>query len=121
MRATASMLMRLSPARFLSASTCERHEGYRQELACCHPPGLVLLDKHELLHREAAADRDCHATAGLELLDERWRDVARSRGDDDAVKGCRLGPTVIAVARAGFDVPVQPGKAFPSTLGKVRY
>jgi hypothetical protein len=84
------MLMRLSPARFLSASTCERHEGYRQELACRHPPGLVLLDKHELLQREAAADRDRHPTAGLELLDERWRDVARSRGDDDALPSISL-------------------------------
>ena len=75
------------------------------------PPSGVLLHQHELLRGEGPADRDHHAPAGLQLLDQRRRDVARRRGDHDAVERRGLRPAVIAVGHLGLDVGDSRGAA----------
>src|SRR3546814_17763407 len=68
------------------------------------PAVHILGEQHEVLDRRLGPDRDDHATAGGELLDERPRDVGCGRGHHDAVERRRLGPDRIAVADARLDV-----------------
>src|SRR5439155_811760 len=49
------------------------------------------------------ADRNDHQAAGLELLQQRRRDVVDAAGDDDLVEGRVLLPAVVAVGIAGGD------------------
>src|SRR3546814_2872696 len=59
------------------------------------PAVHILGEQHEVLDRRLGPDRDDHATAGGELLDERPRDVGCGRGHHDAVERRRLGPARI--------------------------
>ena len=63
-----------------------------------------LAHDHQLLRQRA--DRNDHAPAGLELLDQRRRDVVGRRGDDDGVERRRLRPAHVAVADARLDVRI---------------
>src|SRR6516162_9693866 len=97
----------------LLAAAGQWHEAYWKQLSSCHPPVVgVTLRQHEVLNCEWRSDRDHHAALRLQLADQRRRDLARCGGDDDAVKGRRLLPAVIAIARARRDVaiaqPLQP-------------
>src|SRR6516165_4346107 len=97
----------------LLAAAGQWHEAYWKQLSSCYPPvGRVTLHQHEVLNREWRADRDHHSALRFQLADQRRRDLARCGGDDDAVKGRRLLPAVIAIARACHDIaiaqPLQP-------------
>src|SRR6516225_4842526 len=97
----------------LLTATGQWHEAYWKQLPSCHPSVVrVTLQQHEVLNREWRADRDHHAALGLQLADQRRRDLARRGGYDDAVEGRRLLPAVIAIARACHDIaiaqPLQP-------------
>ena len=61
-----------------------------------------------------SADRDYHPSAGLQLFDERRRDVARSGGNDDPVERRRLRPAVVAVRHLGFDIGDSRGARAPT-------
>src|SRR5262249_17707278 len=97
----------------LLTATGQWHEAYWKQLPSCPPPVVrVTLHQHEVLTREWRTDRDHHAALGFQLADQRRRDLARRGGHDDAVKGRRLLPAVIAIARACHDIaiaqPLQP-------------
>ena len=77
-----------------------------------HPSVVgVALDQHEVLKREGRAERDHHAAAGLQLADQRRRDLARRGSDNDAIKRLRLLPAVIAVTRPRCDVAIAHSRA----------
>src|SRR4029077_8598995 len=81
----------------------ERYEGDRQQRLGADGPVGELLDQHQLLHEEGSPNGDDHATARLELLKQRRRNLRCRRGDDDAVEWRCLCPPIIAVAVAGVD------------------
>src|SRR5262245_7275745 len=90
----------------------EGHECDGQDLSCREVAIRRLTDQHELLCREPCADRQDHVTAGLELLDERWRNVTRDGGDDYDVEGGMFRPAVVAITDAHRNVraakPLEP-------------
>ena len=53
--------------------------------------------------RAGRPDRNDHDFVGLELLQQRRRDVVDAAGDDDLVERRRFGPAVIAVGGPGLD------------------
>ncbi len=62
-------------------------------------PVVALLHQHQVLGEKRRADGDHHPAAGLQLPDERRRDVARRRGHHDRVERAAVLPPVVAVAR----------------------
>src|SRR5260370_30277237 len=91
------LLSRMGPC-LISAG--KRHELHGKELSCPDLSLTIDLDQDKVLEGERSADRDHHSAARLELLNQRRRNLARRRGDDNAVGQCRPLPTVIAVAPA---------------------
>src|SRR6478752_8568078 len=69
------------------------------DLAACRG----LLDDLEDTLRAGRADRNHHEPVGLELLQQRRRDVIDAAGDDDLVERGILLPAVIAVRIFGAD------------------
>ena len=64
----------------------------------------ILGNQEQLLVAVPWADRNDHATAGPQLIEQRWWYVARRSGDDDRVKWCALRPAETAITGAQFDV-----------------
>src|SRR5262249_20833775 len=91
----------------VSALASERHEPDRQHAALDSLAVAALLDDHEILAAEPLlADRDHHAAARSELIDQGLRHVVRRGGDDDGIERCRIRPTQIPIADARLDVAV---------------
>src|SRR5262249_16008220 len=92
----------LSPVS-IGVLTGHRYEAHRErplrDVAAIH-----LLGQQEQLSVHPFADRDDHLTPGLELRDERLRDLRRTRPADDAVEGGLLPPSEIAIP--GFDLDI---------------
>src|SRR5262249_45161816 len=95
----------------------KRHEPHRQELPCPDLSLIVEFEQDQALEGERSTDWDHHSASRLELPNQRWRDLARCRGDDNTVERRRLLPTVIAVAESRRDVVVT--KALQSLRGGV--
>src|SRR5215472_17188641 len=91
----------------------EWYEGDRQQCLGADRPVGKLLDQHQLLHQEGGANRNDHAPARLELLEQgRWN-LRRRCGDDDAVEWRCVWPSIITVPLAGVDgVVTEFGQSF---------
>jgi hypothetical protein len=76
--------------RLMSAG--KRHERHVKELPRSHLSLIVDFHNDKMLESKGSANRDDHSAARLELLDQRWRNLARDGGDDDAVEWRRLLP-----------------------------
>jgi len=79
----------------ISARPGERHKRHGQHLACFDLPRVIFVHQHQILREKRSPDRNDHTAAWFELPEERWRDVAGRRGDDDGVKWRVLFPTII--------------------------
>src|SRR5262245_43390858 len=97
---------------FALISTGKGHEPYRKQLPCPDLSLIVELDQDQMLEGERSTDWDHHSAPRLELPNQRRRDLARCRGDDNPVERRRLLPAVIAVSESRRDVaiakPLQP-------------
>jgi hypothetical protein len=69
----------------LAAPAGQRDELDRQEPTGVHPFLCVLLDQHQALGHEGWPNRNDHAAARLELLDQWRRNVTCCRGYDDGI------------------------------------
>src|SRR5258705_11319052 len=65
--------------------------------------GAVLLGDFEEPLGAGWADRNHHDSAGLELSQQRWRDMVDAAGDDDLVEGGSLLPAVITIRCLAVD------------------
>src|SRR5262249_37409074 len=75
-----------------------RHEGGGPCVAHRKRAVLLLVDDREHLALAGNSERQHHAPAGLELRDQRWRNLRRRGGDDDRVERRFLRPAAMAVA-----------------------
>src|SRR5467141_1366519 len=101
----------LSPGGDSSLAGNERHEAYWQHVALVVSAVGAPGDELQILD-VAAADRDHHPAARLQLLDQRLQHARRGSRDHDAVERRLLRPAAVAVADLDLDVPIpELGKA----------
>src|SRR5262249_44129073 len=106
---------------FALISTGKGHEPYRKQLPCPDLSLIVELDQDQMLEGERSTDWDHHSAPRLELPNQRRRDLARCRGDDNPVERRRLLPTIVAVAESRRDVIVTKAlQSLRSGVGKRR-
>src|SRR4029077_19946857 len=67
------------------------------------PVGGLVLDDFQNPLSAWRPDRNDHDSAGLQLLQQRGRNMVDAAGDDDLVKRRRLFPTIIAVGSLALD------------------
>ena len=77
---------------------------YGKYQACGDIIVTVFFDDHELLGHEAAADRDHHTAARLQLRNQGRRDVIGCGGNDDGIKGRMRLPALVAVTDSSFNI-----------------
>src|SRR5215467_8897559 len=91
----------------------ERHKGdWQQRLRADRPIGKLLY-QHQLLDKKGGANRNDHAAARFELLEQGWWNLRCRCGDDDAVEWRCVWPSIITVPLAGVDrVVTEFGQSF---------
>src|SRR5574340_1844475 len=98
--------MRSSCASFMLVPAGKRDETHRQYLAGGQRAILLFFHQHQVLGHELRAERDHHAAAWLQLLEQRRRHMACGSRHHDRVERRRLRPAVVAIAHPGLHVAV---------------
>src|SRR5574342_263796 len=105
--------------RTLPSVAKEADEHHGEDVALREAPLPVLLHQHQVLGHEGPAHRHHHAPPGLELVEQRRRQVTPGAGDDDGVEGRLLLPAEVAVALPDLDVGVaQAPEPLPGARGQ---
>jgi hypothetical protein len=97
----------------------QRHEGHGRDAARADLAGRVLLHYHEPLLVKRVSQRDDHAPARLELLNQRRWNVVGGRRHDNRVKRRVLFPAEIAVGKLDLHLVVaEPFEPVRGRLGE---
>src|SRR5512135_123556 len=84
----------------------KRHKPHRHDVSNSDVARTVVAlgHQHQPLRLERITDRNHKSPAGLQLLDERWRNMVRRSGDHDAVKRSFLRPSVVPIRNSYLDI-----------------
>src|SRR5262252_6125481 len=74
----------------------------------------ALGNEHEHLNLEGIAHWNYHPASGLQLVNQRGRNVVSAGGHVDAVKGPLLGPTEVRVAHSYLNILIAEGVQPPA-------
>ena len=84
----------------------KRYKNDRQYLSGCDFTVFVFFDQSQVLRLKSCAHGNHHAPAFFELLNQWWWDMADGCSYDNAVKGCVLRPSIIAIGNVCFDIVI---------------